>query len=424
MVLRIRLRSTAPADVDFDDTPEEAAWRARCRAFLDQHAERRRGSIDWAGSLWAKPASEEELEAQRVAAAEWQTLKFEHGWAGLTWPEAFGGRGLSSHFNAIFAEEEAAYDVPIGVYAQSIGMAGPTIIAHGTDAQKARYLEPMLRGVETWCQLFSEPGAGSDLAGLRTTGVVDGDEIIVNGQKVWTSNAVEAAHGMLLVRTDPDAPKHRGITYLLVDMSLPGIEVRPLRQINGRSEFNEVFLDDVRVPIDGVLGAIDAGWGPILTTLMNERQGIGTGMRGGSADLIEIAEAFGCVDDPNVRQELMRLHTMEQTIRFLGYRVRTAASRGVAPGPESSVLKLAASRRLELQGSLAMRVMGAAATLAGEDAHANGFWHNYAFLGQWAARIGGGTDQVQRNIVGENVLGLPQEPRPDKGVPFREIPAS
>ncbi len=410
--------------MDFDDTPEEAAWRRECRAFLDAHATRRTGSIDWSQSLWTKPADEAEIEAHRVAAAEWQTFKFEHGWAGLTWPEAFGGQGRSSHLAAIFAEEEAAYDVPIGVYAQSIGMAGPTIIAHGTDAQKARYLEPMLRGVETWCQLFSEPGAGSDLAGLRTTGVVDGDEIVVNGQKVWTSNAVEAAHGMLLVRTDPDAPKHRGITYLLLDMSLPGVEIRPLRQINGRAEFNEVFLDDVRVPVDAVVGEVDAGWGPILTTLMNERQGIGTGMRGGVTDLVEVARSFGVADDPVVRQELTRLFAMEETIRFLGYRVRTAASRGEQPGPESSVLKLAASRRLELQGSVAMQVMGAAATLAGEDAHANGFWQNYAFLGQWAARIGGGTDQIQRNIVGENVLGLPQEPRPDKGVPFREIPTS
>lgn len=410
--------------MDFDDTRAEAAWREECRDFLDAHASRRVGAIDWSQSLWAKPAAAEEIERHRIAAAAWQTVKFEQGWAGLTWPEAFGGRGLSSHFAAIFAEEEAAYDVPVGVYAQSIGMAGPTIIAHGTDAQKTRYLEPMLRGSETWCQLFSEPGAGSDLAGLRTAGIVDGDELIVNGQKVWTSNAVEAAHGMLLVRTDPDAPKHRGITYLLLDMSLPGIEIRPLRQINGRAEFNEVFLDDVRVPLECVLGEIDAGWGPILTTLMNERQGIGTGMRGGTSDLIEVARAFGVADDPLLRQDLIRLFEMEETIRFLGYRVRTAASRGERPGPESSVLKLAASRRLELQGSLAMRVMGAAATLAGEDAHANGFWQNYAFLGQWAARIGGGTDQVQRNIVGENVLGLPQEPRPDKGVPFREIPVS
>ena len=410
--------------MDFDDTPEEAAWRAECRVFLDEHASLRSGGVEQAMAHWVNRWSDDELEAQRAEAARWQTFKFEQGWAGLTWPVEFGGRGLSSHFNAIFAEEESAYDVPMGGYTQSIGMAGPAIIAHGTDDQKRRYLEPMLRGTETWCQLFSEPGAGSDLAGLRTSGVVDGDEIIVNGQKVWTSNAVEAAHGMLLVRTDPDAPKHRGITYLLLDMTSPGVDIRPLEQINGRAEFNEVFLDDVRVPLANVLGEVDAGWGPILTTLMNERQGIGVGMRTGAADLIEIARKFGVSDDRRVRQDLARLVEMEETIRFLSYRVRTASSRGVAPGPESSVLKLAASRRLELQGSLVMRLMGASAMLAGDDAHAGGFWHNYGFLGQWAARIGGGTDQVQRNIVGENVLGLPQEPRPDKGVPFREIATS
>jgi len=410
--------------MDFDDSPEEKAWRAECRSFLDAHAPRRTASVDWSQSQWARNPTEEEAEAHRRRAAEWQAFKYEHGWAGLTWPEEFGGRGLSSHFNAIFAEVEADYDVPMGVYAQSIGMAGPTIIAHGTDAQKDRYLRPMLTGEETWCQLFSEPGAGSDLAGLRTSGLVDGDELVVNGQKVWTSNAVEAAHGMLLVRTNTDVPKHRGITYVLLDMSLPGIDIRPLKQINGRAEFNEVFLDDVRIPLDAVVGGIDAGWGPILTTLANERQGIGMGMRSGTRDLIELARQFGVAGDATVRQDLARLMAMEETLRFLSYRVRTAASRGEAPGPESSVIKLAASRRLELQGSVVMRLMGAAGTLAGDDAPANGYWQNYAFLGQWAPRIGGGTDQVQRNIVGDNVLGLPQEPRPDKGVAFRDIPTS
>lgn len=408
--------------MDFDDTPDEAAWRVECRAFLDAHASRRDGAIDWATSPWAIHPSAAEAEVARAAASAWQTTKFEAGWAGLTWPIEFGGRGLSSHFNAIFVEEEAAYDVPIGVYAQSIGMAGPTIIVHGNHAQKARYLEPMLRGDETWCQLFSEPNAGSDLAGLRTVGVVDGDEIIVSGQKVWTSNAVEAAHGMLLVRTDPDAPKHRGITYLLVDMTLPGIEIRPLQQIDGRAEFNEVFLDDVRVPLDCVLGEVDAGWGPILTTLSNERQSIGTAGRFGVADVVELARAFEVEHRPTIRQQLARLVEMESTIRYLSYRVRTAASRGELPGPESSVLKLAASRRLALQGSLVMEIMGGAAMLTASDAPMNGFWQNAAFLCQWMSRIGGGTDEIQRNIVGENVLGLPQEPRPDKGVAFRDIP--
>jgi alkylation response protein AidB-like acyl-CoA dehydrogenase len=407
--------------MDFDDTPEEATWREECRTFLGAHAELKPERIDWGQSYWAKARTAREEVAYDGRCRQWQRTKFDNGWAGLTWPEKFGGRGLSSHLAAIFAEEESRYDLPQGQFAQSIGMAGPTIIVHGTDAQKSRYLEPMLTGEQTWCQLFSEPGAGSDLAGLRTAAFVDGDEIVVNGQKVWTSNAREAAYAMLLVRTDVDQPKHRGITYLLLDMSTPGIDIRPLKQPTGRSEFNEVFLDDVRVPLDDVLGEINAGWGPILTTLTNERTGIG-GQSPMVDDAIELARAYGVADDPVVRQDLARLYTFAATARFLGYRVRTAASRGEAPGPESSVLKLANSMRLDLLGNLTMTIMGARGTLYGDDAEVAGFWQNYAFLGQWMSRIGGGTDEVQRNIIGENVLGLPQEPRPDKGIPFKDIP--
>jgi len=409
--------------MDFDDTPAEHQWRGECIEFLSGHAERRPAEVDWSESVWARAASAAQHSAHVEACRAWQTLKFDNGWAGLTWPTDFGGRGLSSHFSGIFAEEEAKFDVATGMSAQSIGMAGPTIIAHGTDDQKRQFLTPMLTGEHVWCQLFSEPGAGSDLAGLRTSGVVDGDEMVVNGQKVWTSSATDAAWGMLLVRTNPDVPKHRGITYLLVDMASPGIDIRPLKQITGRSEFNEVFLDDVRVPLGNVLGEIDKGWGPILTTLANERTGIAAGARAGIADIIALARRFGVANDPMIRQELVRLLEIAETMRFLGYRVRSAASRGESPGPESSVLKLAASRRLALQGDLVMSIMGAKAMLYDSDAEMNGFWHNYAFLMQWAARIGGGTEEVQRNIVGDNVLGLPREPRLDKGIPFRDIPS-
>ncbi len=407
--------------MDFDDTPAEAVWREQCREFLSRHAELSPAAVDLSNSYWAKPPSTAESAAYNARCREWQRTKYDAGWAGLTWPVKYGGQGRSGHMAGIFAEEEARHNLPTGQFAQSIGMAGPTIIAHGSDAQKRKYLEPMLTGEQTWCQLFSEPGAGSDLAGLRTSGVVDGDEIIVNGQKVWTSNAVESAHGMLLVRTDVDVPKHQGISYLLLDMATPGIDIRPLKQPTGRSEFNEVFLDDVRVPLDCVVGGIDRGWGPILTTLSNERTGIG-GQVPYVGEVIDLARRFGVADDPMIRQQLASLHTIAATIRFLGYRVRTAASRGGQPGPESSVLKLASSRRLELMGEVSMAIMGPAATLYGSDAVFNGFWQNYAFLGQWMSRIGGGTDQVQRNIIGENVLGLPQEPRLDKGIPFRDVP--
>lgn len=409
--------------MDFDDTPEEAAFRAEVRDFLDTHAELRDESGELDG-YYGRVASAE-AEAEHVAQCKaWQRTKFDAGWGGITWPVASGGRGLSGVHQGIFSREEARYRVPTGVFAQSIGMAGPTIIAHGTEAQRERFLRPMLTGEEVWCQLFSEPGAGSDLAGLRTSAVRDGDEFVVNGQKVWTSGAQYSDWGMLLVRTDVDAPKHRGITYLLVDMTAAGIEIRPIVQINGAAHFNEVFLSDVRVPVEHVVGEVNAGWGPILTTLTNERTLIGGGQSPvGIREMIALARAMGVADDPVVRQELARHHSYFETVRFMGYRVQTAASKGIAPGPESSVMKMATSRRLAHAGDLTMAIQGAAGMLYGDDAPSGGYWQSTALLGQWASRIGGGTDQVQRNIVGENVLGLPSEPRVDKGVPFREIPS-
>ena len=322
----------------------------------------------------------------------------------------------------IFSQEESKYDVATGVFSVGIGMAGPTLITHGSEEQKLRYLDPMLRGDEVWCQLFSEPNAGSDLAGLRTTAERDGDEWVVNGQKVWNSGAHYSDWGILLTRSDPDVPKHKGITYFLVDMRTPGIEVRPLRQITGAAHFNEVFLTDVRIPHENVIGAPNAGWGPILTTLANERTLIGGGQSPVTIDdFVALARRFGVADDAVVRQELARQYTYFQTIRYMGYRVQTAASKGVQPGPESSVLKLAATRRLTHAGDLAMALSGASGMLTGGDAFMGGFWQQQ-FLNQWMSKLGGGTDQVQRNIVGENVLGLPSEPRVDKNVAFRDIP--
>ena len=408
--------------MDFDDTPAEAKFRTDCRTFLDEYATLKADTVDWSQSHWAKPATPDQEDLHVAQCRSWQRVKYDHGWAGLTWPTEYGGQGLTSMHNGIFAEEEGRYAVATGSFAQSIGMAGPTIIDHGTDAQKAHFLDPMLTGEHVWCQLFSEPNAGSDLAGLRTTAVLDGDEFIVNGQKVWTSSAQQAQWGMLLVRTDFDAHKHRGLSYLLLDMSAPGIDIRPLVQITGAAHFNEVFLEDVRVPAKNVLGDTNKGWGPILTTLANERQGIGGASNVGVDDIVAMAKHFGVAADPLIRQDIARLAAMYSTMTYMGYRVRTASSKGVPPGPESSVMKLAASRRLEFQGDLVMRIMGAAGMTSGSDAYMNGFWQNFGFLGQWAARIGGGTDQVQRNICGEKVLGLPQEPRLDKGIPFRDIP--
>jgi alkylation response protein AidB-like acyl-CoA dehydrogenase len=407
--------------VNFDDTPEEAAFRAEVRAFLEAKATPKSDGSLGASFYAQTPSVEGELEHVR-SCKEWQRIKYDNGWAGITWPKEYGGRGGTSVQQGIYNQEEGRYDVQSGVFSVGIGMAGPTIIVHGTDAQKERYLDPMLRGDEVWCQLFSEPNAGSDLAGLRTSAVRDGDEWVVNGQKVWNSGAHYSDWGILLTRSDPDAPKHRGITYFLVDMRTPGIEVRPLTQITGAAHFNEVFLNDVRIPHQNILAAPNAGWGPILTTLANERTLIGGGQSLVKfGDIAALARHFGVADDPVMRQQLMRQYAFTETIRFLGYRVQTAASKGAQPGPESSVLKLAASRKLQHAGDLVMAIQGAAGMLWHESAAQNGFWQNQ-FLGQWASRIGGGTDQVQRNIIGENVLGLPSEPRVDKGIPFRDIP--
>ncbi len=405
--------------MDFDDTPEETAFRADAGDFLDANAPSARGER-WKNQMVI--SDHVELLAYIEACRSWQWVKYEHGWAGITWPREFGGRGGTAIQAGIFAEEEQKRVSATGVFAVGIGMAGPTIMAHGTAEQKERFLPPMLRGDEIWCQLFSEPSAGSDLGGLRTTAVRDGDEFVVNGQKVWNSGAHYSDWGILLTRTDWDAPKHRGITYFLVDMKTPGIDPRPLRQITGAAEFNEVFLTDVRIPAANVIGQVNAGWGAIMTTLANERTLIGGGFgRFAFADVVSLARQFGTIDDPVWRQRLVEVWIQSSILRFLGYRVRTAASRGVVPGPESSVIKLLVSEHLASIGDLVLGLQGPAGMLYEADAVAGGRWQ-LDFLVQWGSRIGGGTDEVQRNTIGEKVIGLPPEPRVDKGIAFRDIP--
>ena len=406
--------------MDFDETPDEAAFRAEVKAFLDEHVPALRTNERDQNSIFITDHNKELAHVQRCR--DWQRVKFDHGWAGITWPKAYGGRGGTSIQDGIFKQEEAKVIAASGVFAVGIGMAGPMLIAHGTDEQKERYLRPMLRGEEVWCQLFSEPGAGSDLGGLRTMAVRDGDEWIVNGQKVWTSGAHYSDWAILLTRTDISAPKHRGITYFLVDMRTAGIDVRPLRQITGAAHFNEVFLSDVRIPHENIVGEINAGWGPMMTTLSNERTLIGGGQgRTGIEDLIALARTTGTDDDAVIRQELAKAYSRMQIQKYLGYRVRTASLRGELPVPESSVMKLAVSLHLHEIGNLVMAMEQAAGMLSGASAIDDGRWQ-MEFLGQFGARIGGGTDQIQRNTIGEKVLRLPPEPRVDKGIPFRDIP--
>jgi alkylation response protein AidB-like acyl-CoA dehydrogenase len=405
------------------DAPEDptAAFRVRARAFLEAHARpRRSGDDDFARFRFLGDPSPE-ADAEHVhSCKQWQRTLFDEGWAGIAWPKEYGGRGGTPTEARVFAQEQARFDVDAGAFAVGIGMVGPTLIAHGTEAQKQRYLPALLRGDEVWCQLFSEPGAGSDLAGLRTRAASDGDEWVVDGQKVWSSGAHHSELGILLARTDPDAPKHQGITYFVLDMRSPGIEVRPLRQINGVAHFNEVFLTDVRIPHENVVGEVNGGWAVAQTTLGAERVLIGSGGAVGFRDLARLATEQQRTGDPVLRQRLADAYIRFEIVKYLGRRAQAARRNGAAVGAEASVLKLAVSQNVALNGDLALALEGATTMLLHGDAPYGGFWQQQ-FLNQWGTRIGGGTEQVQRNVIGERVLGLPPEPRPDKRVPFREL---
>jgi acyl-CoA dehydrogenase len=402
--------------VDLDDTPDEAAFRAEVRAWLDAHAIPRGHPDDFSLGLWAGTYDEDTYIARCRA---WQRTLYAGGWAGVTWPEEYGGRGGRPIEQVIFNQEQARYGVSNGAFMVSIGMAGPTILAHGSDAQKKRFLPPMLRGDEMWCQLFSEPGAGSDLANLATRAERDGDGWVVTGQKVWTSSPDRARFGMLLARSDGGVPKHQGISYFLLDMSARGIDVRPLRQMTGESHFSEVFLDGVRVRADHLLGDEGEGWRIAQTTLTSERSSIagGTGMTPDA--VVDLARLFGSCDEPVLRQRLVDVHIRHELLRFLRYRAQTALSQGRRPGSEASVMKLAFARHTTALTDLAIHAQRAYGLLAGSDVADGGTWLR-RFLHAPSLRIAGGSDQVQANIVGERALGLPPEPRLDKHLPFRD----
>ncbi|HEV3264705.1 MAG TPA: acyl-CoA dehydrogenase family protein [Acidimicrobiales bacterium] len=399
--------------MNFDDSADDAEFRREVSVWLADHAQLRTGLDDWSRN--------HEHPDYVKRCREWQYSLYEGGWGAITWPAEYGGRGESSWHQTIFNQEAVKYDVSAGAFAVGIGMCGPTLIAHGNEEQKQQHLGAMLRGEEVWCQLFSEPDAGSDLAGLKTRALRDGDEFVVNGQKVWTSGAQHSDWAILIARTRPDVPKHQGITYFLVDMRTPGIEVRPLRQITGFAHFNEVFLTDVAVPVENVVGAIDNGWAVTHTTLSNERTLIGGGGQGITTEqVLDLARRLGGSRDPLVRQHVAAFYTRTQLLRFMNYRVQTALSHGRQPGPEAATTKLLVSQHMSLTGDLLMELVGTNGMLADGSAVDNGAWET-AFLNQWMSKLGGGTDNIQRNSLGERVLGLPREPRTDKDVPFSAL---
>jgi alkylation response protein AidB-like acyl-CoA dehydrogenase len=395
--------------VDFDDTPEEAAFRAEARAWLEANAIPKGSPDDFsAGHFSGNIDADEYVKRCRW----WQGQLHEGGWAGISWPAAFGGRGGKPIEEAIFGEEQAKWGVSAGIFAVAHGMVAPTLMQHATHEQQERFLAPMLRGEQLWCQLFSEPDAGSDLASLTTKAERDGDEFIVNGQKVWTSNAQSSEWAILIARTNPDAPRHAGITFFVVDMATPGIDVRPLRQINGEAHFNEVFLNDVRVPAANVVGDIDDGWKVAVTTLSNERVTIAGGSGISDPDrVLTLARTLGKDTDPLFRQKFTQSWIRNEIIRYLRMRSRTALSQGRRPGPEASIMKLAYARYVKHLGALAIELQGPYGALLHPDALADGVLQQ-KFINAVQSSIGGGTDEIQHNIVGERVLGLPREPKP------------
>jgi alkylation response protein AidB-like acyl-CoA dehydrogenase len=400
------------------DTPEQAAFRAEARAFLAAHASPKRERSPFEVNFHT---SHDEARQHFETGRKWQHTLFEHRFAGLTYPEEYGGRGGQPWHERIFREEASAYDASAGFVAATIAMLGPTLMRHGTEEQRKELLPRLLSADDAWCQLFSEPGAGSDLATLGTRAVRDGDEFVVTGQKVWNSAAQFCDKGMLLVRTNPDVPKHQGITFLLVDMDSPGIEVRPLVQATGAAHFNEVFLQEVRIPVANVLGRIDEGWAPARTVLTNESAFIGGSGGSTYATLALLAREHGRTSDPLTRQGLADYYARERVLQFLGERILTAIRRRETPPVDPSILKLAATGNRERSGTVAMAIAGVAGLDAGDE---QGRWIQSEVVGRYGISIGGGTSEVQRNNLAERALGLPREPSADKDKPWRDIPRS
>ncbi len=397
--------------MDLDDTPEQAAFRAQARGWLEEHSSE-------APVLTGPGALQDEAEILAARRA-WQGKLAEAGLAGVTWPKEYGGQGLGPIEQVLSNQEIGRAKVPGILDAIGVGMLGPTIIAHGSEEQKTRYLGAMLHGDEVWCQLFSEPAAGSDLAAVQTRARLQDDgSWRLTGQKVWTTNAQFASYGLLLARTDADVPKHKGLTMFVVPMDAEGVTIRGLRQISGEAEFNEVFFDDVSVGADAVVGGVGNGWGTALTTLMFERVTIGLGGEGLGYNSTRFAGAIAADPDarrnPEVRHQLGEIASELLAVRFTGYRTLTALQKGQIPGPEAGLAKVTIVSGAIKAGDLIADVVGPDALL--EDSE----WaYMISFLP--GLKSAGGTEEILRNTIGERVLGLPPEPRLDKGIPFSEL---
>ncbi|MCI0546779.1 MAG: acyl-CoA dehydrogenase family protein [Candidatus Rokubacteria bacterium] len=397
--------------MDFDFTPEQQAFRREVREWLAAHV-----PPDLRGRGFASTRADREQVARLRA---WQRTLHGAGYVGIDWPAAFGGRGASIMEQVILYEEMSRAQAPQPINRSGLSMLGPTLMKHGTAEQQGRHLAKILAAEEIWCQGFSEPNAGSDLANLQTRAVLDGDHYVLNGQKVWTSMAHVADWGFFLVRTDPGAAKHKGITFLLVDMRSPGLTIRPLRQITGEAEFNEVFLENVRVPAANVVGKVNEGWGVAITTLAYERDVLTMirhiSLRSALERLIVLAQrtkrnGHTAAEEPVLRQKIATLCIAERCLQLGGYRSLTRILHGGAPGPEGSTAKLFWSQVDQDLAELATEIIGPYSQIAAPSAWApdEGQWAFYCLLARGSG-IRAGTSEILRNILGERVLGLPKD---------------
>ena len=397
--------------MDFNDTPEEADYRAKARAWLEKNVAEHK-AMNHADDMAAGKA--------------WQRRKAEAGYAQITWPKEWGGAGGTPIQSVIFGQEEAKVGVNYGYFTIGLGMCVPTVMAFADDETKKRFVRPALRGEEIWCQLFSEPAGGSDVAALRTRAVKDGDEWVINGQKVWTTGAHYCDYGILLTRTDPDVPKHKGLTMFWLDLKSPGVEIRPIHQMSGGSNFNEVYFTDVRIPDAQRLGAVDDGWKVALVTLMNERLAVGGASGASPKEILALAKDLDAADGPLIkdsafRQRLADWYVQSEGLKNTRMRTMTALSRGQTPGPESSIGKIIAANVLQDLGNAAVEA---------EDQYGiindpallplKGLFQG-AVMNAPGLRIAGGTDEILKNIIAERVLGLPGEIRTDKDAAFKDL---
>ncbi len=402
--------------MDFNDTPDEAAYRAQVKAWIAANA----------GDYLQPPARPWGLDEFVERSKAWQLKKHDAGYVGLSWPRAIGGQGLSPMHQIIFNQEESRTFVPTGLFSIGLGMCIPTVFTHGSPEVIQRYVPRALKGEEIWCQLFSEPVAGSDLASIRTRAVRDGDRWIVNGQKVWTSFAHCSDYGIVVVRTDFDAPKHKGLTMFIVDMKAPGVEIRPIRQMSGSSDFNEVFFTDVVIPDSHRLGAEGDGWKVSLTTLMHERLAVGGKPRHapGYQTLMQVAAGLETDTGPaleraDVRQRIADTYIADEGVKLTQMRALSALSKGGIPGPEQSISKVVIAKTMQDMSAFALDLSEGAGLAVEPGSDLEKLQQSYL----WSAglRIAGGTDEILRNIIAERVLGLPGDLRPDKDTPFSQL---